>query len=42
MHLRLDENRKLSIDNGFEGFAQLRVELETLIGVDEQQTDFSV
>lgn len=45
MHLRLDESRKLAIDNGFEGFAQLRVELEALIGAEEQeepQTDFSV
>ncbi len=45
MHLRLDESRKLAIDNGFEGFAQLRVELEALIGAGEQgepQTDFSV
>ena len=45
MHLRLDESRKLAIDNGFEGFAHLRVELEALIGAEEQrepQTDFSV
>lgn len=32
MHLRLDESRKIAIDNGFEGFAQLRVELAALIG----------
>ncbi len=45
LHLRLDETRKLAIDNGFEGFAQLRVELAALIAADEQgepQTDFSV
>ena len=51
MHLRLDESRKIAIDNGFEGFAQLRVELAALIGeVDLEtpqtpqapQTDFSV
>ena len=32
MHFRLDETRKIAIDNGFEGFAQLRVELAALIG----------
>lgn len=51
MHLRLDESGKIAIDNGFEGFAQLRVELAALIGevdlvspliVQAPQTDFSV
>ncbi len=51
MHFRLDETRKIAIDNGFEGFAQLRVELAALIGEGSAdsplasqtpQTDFSV
>lgn len=45
MHFRLDDSRKITVDNGFEGFAQLRVQLEALIGAAEQgevQTDFSV
>lgn len=50
MHFRIDENGKIAIDNGFEGFAQLRVQLAELIGsikpestpAQIPQTDFSV
>ncbi|CAN5308071.1 hypothetical protein BH11CYA1_BH11CYA1_45850 [soil metagenome] len=41
MHLRVDENKKIAIDNGFEGFAQLRVELASFLD-EVPQTDFSV
>ena len=41
LHLRLNDERKLTSDPGFAGFEHLRVELEALL-VDEPQTDFSV